>query len=77
MRFAPGVDVHEGAGSHGDLHVSGFEAALAEHRRLLVRHLKRDGAPTLFREHRVPNKNVLSSFFFVVSKARKEEVSSD
>lgn len=49
--FAPGVDVHERARSHGDLHVSGVEAALSEHCRLLVSHLRRDKAAAELRDH--------------------------
>lgn len=55
MWFAAGVDVHEGARSHGDLHVSRVEEALSKHRRLLVRHLRGDAATAIFRDHRVPN----------------------
>lgn len=72
MWFAAGVDVHEGARSHGDLHVSGVEAALSKHRRLLVRHLRRDAATAIFRDHRVPNKNVLQFLFYFFGDAGKE-----
>lgn len=40
MRFAPSVDVHEGACSHGDFHIANIKAALSKHGRLLVRHLQ-------------------------------------
>lgn len=40
MWFATGVDVHEGACSHGDLDITNVKAALSEHGCLLVRHLR-------------------------------------
>lgn len=47
MRFAPSVDVHEGARSHGDLDIAGVKAALSKHGRLLVRHLQKKGTMKL------------------------------
>lgn len=40
VRFAPRVDVHEGARSHGDLDITNVKAALSKHGCLLVRHLQ-------------------------------------
>lgn len=40
MRFAPGVDVHEGACSHSDLDITNVKAAFSKHGCLLVRHLR-------------------------------------
>lgn len=47
VRFAPSVDVHEGARSHGDLDIAGVKAALSKHGRLLVRHLQKKGTMKL------------------------------